>query len=311
MTKYRKTFPNSTLLNEELEGYWFYSNYYRQLPNVTTISESSHYIDYEDISSDKNTTLFSLLRNSDTNIDMRSFFLDMSQIARTYGKYSHVIAGGTKKFYAQRIDRLRSNEIAKLYEKFQGQIGNQLTVNSHSFHMQTDVLNQIVGFTDSIDMTYVIPSQGDLHDMNIFQNGYIVDFEAAGWNRLSTDLATFIHHIIVGGNYFGPKYAKWAEAMKLPPINQVKNIGSNTVQLELSAARKSLIKDYMRYYIGELNPGTVSTLDREFSYMLALRLLTVFDVTKMTQEDLEIIFILMNYFVSEETLDKKLARLVA
>ena len=44
--------------------------------------------------------------------------------------------------------------------------------------------------------------------------------------------------------------------------------------------------------------------------MLAFRLLTVFDVTIMAQEDLETIFILMNYFVSEETLDQKLARLV-
>ena len=163
---------------------------------------------------------------------------------------------------------------------------------------------------NQVDTTYVIPSQGDLHDMNIFQNGYVVDFEAAGWNRLSTDLATFIHHILVGGNYFGPKYAKWAEAMKLPPSNQVKNIGNNAIQVKLSTARKILIKDYMRFYIGELDPDTISALDKEFSYMLAFRLLTVFDVTIMAQEDLETIFILMNYFVSEETLDQKLARLV-
>ena len=164
---------------------------------------------------------------------------------------------------------------------------------------------------NQVDTTYVIPSQGDLHDMNIFQNGYVVDFEAAGWNRLSTDLATFIHHILVGGNYFGPKYAKWAEAMKLPPpSNQVKNIGNNAIQVKLSTARKILIKDYMRFYIGELDPDTISALDKEFSYMLAFRLLTVFNVTIMAQEDLETIFILMNYFVSEETLDQKLARLV-
>ena len=110
---------------------------------------------------------------------------------------------------------------------------------------------------NQVDTTYVIPSQGDLHDMNIFQNGYVVDFEAAGWNRLSTDLATFIHHILVGGNYFGPIYAKWAEAMKLPPSNQVKNIGNNAFQVKLSTARKILIKDYMRFYIGGLDPGTI------------------------------------------------------
>ena len=98
--------------------------------------------------------------------------------------------------------------------------------------------------------------------------------------------------------------------MKLPPSNQVKNIGNNAIQVKLSTARKILIKDYMRFYIGELDPDTISSLDKEFSYMLAFRLLTVFNVTIMAQEDLETIFILMNYFVSEETLDQKLARLV-
>ena len=75
-----------------------------------------------------------------------------------------------------------------LYEKFPSSIGNRVTLNSHSVYTQADALNQLVDFINQVDTTYVIPSQGDLHDMNIFQNGYVVDFEAAGWNRLSTDL---------------------------------------------------------------------------------------------------------------------------
>jgi thiamine kinase-like enzyme len=188
---------------------------------------------------------------------------------------------------------------------------NQLKLNSYSFHKNTSALSQIIKFTNNIGMTYVIPSQGDLHDMNIFQNGYVVDFEAAGWNRLSTDVATFLHHIMAGSNYFGPKYAKWAETMNVLPSEQVNNTGNGSAHVVLNTMRKNLIKDYMHYYIDQLDPSIISRLDQEFSYMLAFRLLTVYDVTNMTQEDQDIVFILVNYFISDETLDEKLARFVA
>lgn len=239
---------------------------------------------------------------------MSSVFAELAQITRRNNKLSDAVTGGTKKFYIDRLRLLQRKQLINNYEFFLAQ-QKPNSVNFLAISKKDDILKYIQTFTEDLKLTYVTPSQGDIHDMNIFQNGYIVDFEAAGWNRLSTDIATFLHHVLFGSNYFGPKYAKWANSLQVKSTAELALTKEGT-RIDINSARKKLVKQYMRFYVDNIDENIAYKIDYEICVMIALRLLTVFDVTKMSRKDREITFSLVNYFLSDDPLERKLARLL-
>lgn len=239
---------------------------------------------------------------------MSEFFRDLSSLANTMGIWSHIKAGGTKSFYINRLHMIESPQFLRQYEEFCADESLK-SVNGLIVYILDDLLYAVKKYVkdmqENMNNTYVIPSQGDVHDMNIFQNGYLVDFEAAGWNRLSTDISTFIHHIICGGNYFGPSYAKWAES-KPNPLGRSKEIthADGKVWVNLNTSRQRIVHDYMKYYIKGIDKNILSKINREICVMMSLRLLTVFNVAAMSPDDRNIIFILANYFFSHRTVEE-------
>ncbi|QCT40941.1 hypothetical protein FBF24_03525 [Candidatus Saccharibacteria bacterium oral taxon 488] len=302
-----KNFSDIEHLELELAGYDFFRQYYKRVPSIISINKKGLYIEYSDLCDTGNQTLFHILR-SGTGIDMSEFFKDLSNLANTMGIWSHVEAGGTKIFYINRLHMIESPQLLKQYEEFCADESLK-SVNDLSVYIRNDLLYMVKKYVKdmqkNMNNTYVIPSQGDVHDMNIFQNGYLVDFEAAGWNRLSTDISTFIHHIMCGGNHFGPLYAKWANP-EPNPLNRSKEITytDGRAWIRLNTSRQRIIRDYMEYYIKGIDKSILSKINREVCVMMSLRLLTVFNVAAMSPEDRSTIFILANYFFSHYTIEE-------
>lgn len=294
---YIKKISNKYLFEKEVEGYNFFSKYYQKIPAMikTEISDDGYRVYYEKVST-KGVHLLTDSLNSNSISDIEPLLKELVEIANKHA-CSRIAGGGTNLFYKNRIDRLLDKDLVNRYSKFVNNYST-VSVNSISCVVNPDLLKKLYELILRISNGTCIPSQGDLHERNVFTNGYIIDFEAGGWNLASTDLSTFLHHTLFAGSYFGPKYARWStiedrKALELQPPQLILN--NSNVDVRLSPARSAIIEQYFDGYLKKL-----TFLDQfivnEVSYLIAYRLLTVFDPCKMTSTDSDIIFILANYF---------------
>ncbi len=307
MAVHQKRLLDDKHLAEETKGYNFFKKYYEKVPIIESIDYENNTIDYEDVSSDSNRRLFDVLNANDSSFDMRASFFDFSCIINRYSIISDEISGGTKKFYFDRVGMISSTRLLEIYTKSTG--GHEdFTLNGIKIKPNPLILEAISSFMNEKVETLVAPLQGDFHEMNIFQNGYVIDFEGAGWNRVATDISTFLHHLIAGGNYLGLKYAKWSTPFTANQASGI-TLKHHDISISLSAARKKLLNEYIENLLEEMNPSIIENINREIGMMLAVRLFTVYDVTKMSDDDQLITFIIANYFFTDGEIIAKLREL--
>lgn len=298
MTYYTKLFALPSEAQREHRGYTFFARYYPIVPSHFSLDLSLHVIRYQDVTIGGAVILTDLIRQNQV-VDFRQTFETLAQIAREHAEY-RPCEGGTKTFYLDRIDRLAT--IEPLYIKWAHK-NQPISVNECIVTADLALFDSIRKSLNTFRHGLCVPSQGDLHERNIFDNGTIIDFEGAGWNLVATDIATFIWHTLVVGNYFGPKYAKWANDDELRfltrSLQEIELSPTKEVTIQLSDSRISLLNQFINHYVAKI-PQINNDVLHQSTVAIAFRLLTTFPVDKMTKDDRHIIFSLANYFFSSE-----------
>lgn len=294
---YPKLCANEAVYRSEVDGRDFFAGYYPDVPLILD-QDGSGVVHYENVATPGVRVLTDVLAQDD--YEPGSLNPAFNQLARIHRVYSEVrpASGGTQRFYLDRRTRLHNRQLKAQYDSFCRYFG-QVSINGSEVvvdHLLLERARYSIGRTA---LSLCAPSQGDYHERNIFSNGRIIDFEAAGWNAVSTDVATFIWHTLFVGNHFGPKYAAWSgpadkEMMKSAEVKPLVVL-PGTVEVRVSDSRRALINDYLDRYLDsiDLPPDESSRI----SQAIAFRLLSMFEPQSMERADRHAVFCLANFFL--------------
>lgn len=294
----------------ELDGWRFFSRYYRKVPHLhASDSVSDIVIHYENLSHHGHPAICDALA-SDQRCDITAVWEDLRNIADDFAEQRQA-EGGTQLFYLARSGRLSRPDLLRAYQEF-ARNHPSVSVNGIDVVIDPGLIQSVLRQLPDLNEGYCAPSQGDYHERNIFTNGYIVDFEAAGWNLIATDIATFVWHTLYAGSHFGPRYADWSPAddkvaAQATPVPQLR-YAYGKVSVEISPARKQLLQTFVDSYLTQISSDLYDESDVRTA--LAFRLLSMFHPEAMTADDQVLVFALANlHFGTSKPLAALLAKL--
>jgi hypothetical protein len=293
---YIKTILDLERQQAELAGWQFFARYYDKIPAIVH-SAGNHSLDvmYEDVSSDGSVVLTTALA-CDEPVELEPLFSQLAEITNAHAHYRQSEAG-TQRFYLDRVERLDLHHLVVAYADF-ARKRSTIAINGQPTTIDPDLLRNVISEISMLSEGLCAPSQGDYHERNIFCNGYIIDFEAAGWNLVSTDIATFVWHTLFAGSYFGPQYADWSTsadklAFAAEPSKQL-NYEHGDISLQPSRARVELLDSFSSAFVDKIDLQKADR--RQISVAIAFRLLSMFKPAEMSVADRHMVFGLANYF---------------
>lgn len=289
-----KQFKTRAHYGLEIDGYNFIQQYYTKIPRRFRTNSKKLKIEYEDVG--KNCTTLSEALDKNLTIDMSKTWQELALLANKRWSHTHA-QGGTQLFYIDRLSRINDAKLALLTNYQLPKLDNYEAKIKPTFF--TDLGKKI----QELQYGICIPSQGDLHERNIFTNGVIVDFEGAGFNNIATDIATFVWHTIFAGSYFGPQYAKWATtktSKKITVEPKCFSIFGNTIKVNIDIKRQELILQFIYQYINRLNLADQDKYLDQVCLAIAFRILTTFQLSTMSEEDQKMSLVFAHLFANTQ-----------
>ena len=290
-----KNFGSEANYQQELDGHAFLAEYTDRIPKIisTKFEPGNFAITYEQVIG-PGVQMVSDAINTHEDVDLSALLTDMATVTRDHAG-TRQAGGGTRLFYLDRLPRLDTPDIRVIHKGLM-QNGILPRIDNSQESLRGSLLDDVAAQVSTFNIGLCVPSLGDFHERNVFTNGILVDFEGAGWNHVATDVATFIWHTLFVGNYLGPKYAKWSvdkdkDWLRTTPPQLY--VTDGVVHLEISAGRRKLLKDYLRLCFNPIAGGMVS--DKDVLFAMAFRLLTVFPVNEMSNDDQRIVFAISNF----------------
>lgn len=138
--------------------------------------------------------------------------------------------------------------------------------------------------------TWCVLSQCDPGDLNIGTKPVILDYLAGGFNPVMAEFATFYWYQLAMNNYFALKYNPKAYLKHKKIYKQIDKVfkEKNKLNHNQNSIRKSFTKEYIDRIINPIITKTNGNANwyKEFKNYLAMRILCVFDVTKMSRKDM-------------------------
>lgn len=287
------------LCKKEMSGYSFVKKYY-PVPEFLTIIKISNtkgaVISTYDETIGENKGLLA-------DIFSRGFFTsnEKEEVLKIIDLYSLVFEKTfTKSMHSASdiffIDRIKTR-IERFYDEFfikkTEEIKN-FNLNGFNVKLETEkVLSSIKEFFKDKKETWCIISQCDPNDLNIGTKPIIFDYLAGGANPLMAEFATLFWYSIAQGQYLSLKYNKSSfhghERMFSLQSELVVNNGD--MSFYVADSRKYFLIGYINKIVQPLyekalkEDNWVSWYD-EFKNYLAMKIIGVFDVSKMEQSDM-------------------------
>lgn len=298
---YKKKLESPERLHSEVAGYTFFSKYYNKIPKRTSVSGKSgaSEVCYEYLLTSKRLLLGSSITQAN-DVNLRDMFRSLADIVNRHA-VKRFAEGGTRAYYCNRLQRLTNGELACDYMYFVDQ-HPEIQIGDLYFSSDPHLLEKISNKVASLQYGWCAPTHGDLHELNIFSDGHLIDFEGAGWNHIATDIATFLQHILFIGNHFGPRYAKWADDKDKQALqHQAPQLvyDSGVVNTSISKARFDLAGQFLANYVAQINVID-NTMEDQIAAAIAFRLLTVFEILSMNSMDRRLAYVLANYFANDK-----------
>lgn len=305
-----KNFTSIAQAEQEYAGYHFFKSYCSKIPDLVGfdyVDQATCEIRYSDQRQNGSVTVYEALHNGES-IDIRSLFNNLAVIANNHAQKKQS-EGGSRMFFLDRVERLDEPRLTKDYNKWINN-GRDYSINRIHIQKQPQLLSQLQYIARSFDHGVCAPSQGDLHERNIFTDGTVIDFEGAGFNLIATDIATFIWHTLFAGPYFGPIYAKWAMSEEPLDTSGIINVYENNINISLQNNRCELIEQFVDSYVNRLNVLKSEDINK-ISLAISYRLLTTLYVKDMSEKDQELSFALACYFIQSPNISwlKKIKKL--
>ena len=212
-------------------------------------------------------------------------------------RYKDIFEKTLKFKYTKNVDiffKDRVNSRLKKYynEDFYNSLNNLQPVEfknkTINFQEVQNIIQNIKNFYSLQRQTYTVISQCDPNDLNICEDGMILDYLCGGDTPLMAEFATFIWYYIAQGEYLSLKYNKKAFERHEEIYKKMLNVflSDNCLSFDIRQIRKDAINMYidliMEPIIEKIN---FENWYEEFKNYLSMKILAVFNLNNMEHKD--------------------------
>lgn len=205
-------------------------------------------------------------------------------------------------FFIERVN-------CRLKPWYEDLIKNNLTieVDNKNFNISKIIKETIKYFEDNKNTKYeCILSQGDPNTLNISISPKFFDLVTAGYNSIIGELSIALISTLIYDNYFCPKYHSESYYLHEKAKDQLRyfkpnisfKITSKKIKIQSIIKTSNIRKKYMESYIKILKKAKINMND-EIKYYIVMRLLCVFNINNMSEEDYYYSLYIVCYFYNK------------
>ena len=168
-----------------------------------------------------------------------------------------------------------------------------------------EILNEIYTYFEKNICTkrQCVLTQGDPNTLNISTKPCFFDLATAGYNPIIGELAITIISTLIYDNYFCPKYHPKSYYLHETALEQYKCFepkltvekNKNVINIKSNIITSNVRKKYILKYLEILENNNIQ-IDEEIKYYILMRLLCVFDISKMDHIDYYYSLFMICYF---------------
>lgn len=190
-------------------------------------------------------------------------------------------------------DRVKTR-IDKFYDKqFYLDMGKYNNVVLNNMKVKFNILEIVESikeyFYTSNRKEFVVISQCDPNDLNICEDGMILDFLVGGYNPIMAEFATFLWYNIAQGEYLSLKYNKKAfekHSNIYDNMLSIKLLKENEFIFNIREIRKKAINLYIDNIMKPIiEENLISNWYVDFKNYIAMKILAVFNLQEMEEND--------------------------
>ena len=146
-------------------------------------------------------------------------------------------------------------------------------------------------------------TQGDPNTLNVSMKPCFFDLATAGYNPIIGEIAITIISTLIYDNYFCPKYHAKAYFLHEKAIEQYNYFkpnlsckrNKNIIKINSNIVTSKIRKKYILDYLDILKKNNI-LIEEEIKYYIIMRLLCIFNITKMDNLDFYYSLFLVSYF---------------
>jgi hypothetical protein len=279
--------------DRELNGYNQLKKYYpvsRLVYNHKISSKNGILIfEYENSVDSKSGLLVSLFFNN------HSFNKDKLLFSKILSIYKNVFIKTISKTQETSSDVFFSNRIKTRINKFYSKdfldtyLNKKIKLNNFEIFLNTEgVIMSVKKYFKIKKNKWSVVSQCDPNDLNIGTKPVLFDYLAGGKNPLMAEFAVFFWYNLAQGSYLSTKY-NYSLKEYIKNRDKLDNVSliNNTIRHKISKKRKEFILSYIDEVILPVikNIGIYEDWYNDFKNYFAMKVLAVFDVSKMSKKD--------------------------
>ena len=201
----------------------------------------------------------------------------------------------------------RANKIKKYF--MLENINKKISFNGIKLPSLSKVIKKFVTIAQKNNPMYACVLQGDPTDLNCTTDGFITDYEVAGNNSITGEIAIFCGCYIVNSYYFYIKYVKSAHADYTHTLEKYKNHIHPEVKLEkkIHVMASHLVPDnnklFVTQYLTEISKKLTKKqkkhIEKHLGLYLAMRMMTPVNLEVVEEKERYLLFALASYFFSK------------
>lgn len=198
-----------------------------------------------------------------------------------------------------RINKFYSNEFINSYQD------KKIKINNNEIQLNIiKIFKELKSFFANHKITWTIISQCDPNDLNIGVKPLVFDYQAGGRVPFMAEFATFIWYNLAQGNYLALIYNSQAFKGHENIFNKLDKVSirEKSINHKISLIRRDAILSYIenvvRPVMNKIGPYNYFYL--EFKNYLAMKIMAVFNVEKMSCKDQLFCLAYLQYFYNQE-----------
>ena len=281
-------FVTKEMVGREQQGSRFISKFYHTPELVYTSTEDGFLLyKYEETISVNEGLLIDLFNSSDFSAIRVAPVLSM--YSRVFGQTLRRATGSACDLYFK--DRVASR-LPFFYDTAFRDTERRFDFNGENFTLSVgSLLHEIEQFFLNNREHWCVASQCDPGDLNIGIKPVLLDCTGGGFNPLAAELAVLFWYQIAQTGYFSPTYHPTAYAehdQTFSNLDLTELHSDDAVTHHPSYHRINFLELYFASVVLPLEDrvGSINDLYEDFRIFLAMRVLSVFNISTMSQKDL-------------------------
>lgn len=212
-----------------------------------------------------------------------------------------------QQFYQDRIE----SRLIKWYNK-EKILKYKVNINGVESKKTSEIIKEVINFFDKEHKLECSLSQGDPNTLNIGIKPIFFDFATSGYNPIICEFSAIFWSVLIADAYFCPKYhpKSYYNHKKVfknidkftPNLQYEVNDTEKKINIQSNIKTSEIRIDFIKEYIEMLENLNVK-IGKEFIYFLAMRILCIFNISKMKEKDYFYSIFILHYMYKNISYD--------